>query len=154
LSDCTFNGVNKALLTECSGHLTPKVTTLQRLNKTTYMVAESNALRIITECYEQGTVHTFTNVIPTRTHFLIVDDESSTTSDHWVISPSNTIEDVIVQAVQVPTTIDPKSFISDIDVDTLNMIGVTLKQIGQPIPTTHVKGLAAFSAAIAVKDWQ
>jgi len=149
-----FNGINKALLTECSGHLTPKVTTLQHLNKTTYMVTESNPLRIITECYEQGIVRTFTNIIPTGTHYLTVDDECTTTSDHWVISPTNTIEDVIVHAIQVPTTIDPKNFISKLDEETLNLIGATIKQVGQPIPISHVKGLAVFSASIAAKDWQ
>ncbi len=149
-----FSGINEALLSECSGHITPKVTTLQRLNKTSYMVAESNPLRLITECFDRGAVRTFTSTIPAGTHFLTVDEECTTTSDHWVISPSNTIEDIIVHAVQVPTIIDPRNFISEIDEETLNMIGNTLKQIGQPIPISHVKGLAAFSAAVAAKDRQ
>jgi hypothetical protein len=149
-----FSGIHKSLLTECSGHITPKVAAMQRLNKTSYMIAESAPLRIITECFIHGAVRTYTDTVPAGTHFVTVDAECTTTSDHWVISPSNTIQDVIVHAVHVPTIIDPSSFISGIDEDTLHLIGTTLKQVGQPIPVSHVKGLATFSSAIASKDWQ
>jgi len=149
-----FSGIHKSLLTECSGHITPKVATLQRLNKTSYMIAESTPLRIITECFVHGAVRTYSDTIPAGTHFMTVDAECTTTSEHWVISPSNTIQDVIVHAVHVPTVIDPQSFITGIDEDTLRLIGDTLKQVGQPISVSHVKGLTAFASAIAMKDWQ
>jgi len=127
---------------------------MQHLKKTSYMIAESTPLRIITECFVQGAVHTYTDTIPAGTHFMTVDAECTTTSDHWVISPSNTIQDVIVHAVHVPTVIDPQSFITGIDEDTLHLIGDTLKQVGQQIPVSHVKGLTAFASAIAMRDWQ
>jgi len=147
-----FSGIHKSLLMECSGHIMPNVAMMQCLNKTSYMIAESAPLRMITECFIQGAVRTYTDTIPAGTHFITVDAECTTTSDYWVISPSNTIQDVIVHAVHVPTVIDPSNFVSSIDKDTLHLIGATLKQVGQPIPVSHVKGLATFSSAIAAKD--
>ncbi len=147
-----FNGISDLAIHTCDAHLTSAAISIIRLNRTTYLMAEPKPLRVTTECTLRGQTAAETLDVPAGAHFLTVNPECTTTSEHWVISPSNTLEDVFISSVQLPTHLDPTAFFSDINTDHLQLIMDSLRTVGRPIPIGQVRGLATFSNAMQRKN--
>jgi hypothetical protein len=119
------------------------------INKNTYLVAESRSIRVISECPDpNGGVHSYAVDVPPGSHFLTVDSTCVTTSDNWVISPVTSVEDVRICSLMVPNHLEAADFLGNLPLPDIRAIAATIKEIGQPIPLSHVKGLMTFTKAM------
>ena len=143
-----FSGINKDTFNLCDSHLLPYASALTRINITTYLLTESSPTIANSECLSTKSPRTSTIPIPIGTHYLNIDPNCTTSTEKWVISPTNAIPDTIIQSVPVTNRIDPSSFLTDLHPNDLKYIEAALHQIGQPIPISQVKGLIAFRATM------
>jgi hypothetical protein len=147
--DAIMDGITPSIIAECPGHLSNKMSTFVRINKNTYLVAESKPLRVISECPDpNGGVHSYAVDVPPGSHFLTVDSTCVTTSDNWVISPVTSVEDVRIRSLTVPNRLEAADFLGNLPLPDIRAIAATIKEIGQPIPLSHVKGLMTFTKAM------
>ena len=139
-----FSGINKDTFTLCDSHLLPYASALTKINITTYLLTESSSTTATSECLSAKSPRTTTIQIPIGTHYLNIDPNCTTTTEKWVISPTNTITDTIIQSVSITNQIDPSAVLTDVHPDDLHYIQAALSQVGQPIPISQVKGLLSF----------
>ena len=143
-----FNGLTNETMKHCECQLHPSVEMISRLNKTTYLIASSTTTTITAECTRAGKLQPYTNRILPGTYYLTVDPSCTTTADYWVISPTESIKDVLVSSLQINNHIDPSIFLSDIPEHELKHIGSSINQIGQPVSLSHIQSLISFKKAL------
>ena len=139
-----FSGINQDTFTLCDSHLLPYASSLTKINTTTYLLTESSPATATSECLSSNSPRTKTIPIPMGTHYLTIDPNCTTTTEKWVISPTNAIPDVIAQSVSITNQIDPSAVLTDIHPADIEYLQAALSQVGQPIPISQVKGLLSF----------
>ena len=139
-----FSGINNQTFKLCDGHLLPYSSSLTKINLTTYLLSESSSSVATSECLNTKSSQATTIHIPPGTYFLNIDPSCTTSTENWVISPTNLMPDIITHSIQISNHIDPSLLFMDIHPSDYSLIRETISQIGQPIPISHVRGIATF----------
>lgn len=148
-----FDGLTESIISECPGRLSSKVSELTKLGVDRYLVSESEKLRVLADCPESGSVSkTFAVDVPPGTHILTLDPGCTTTSDNWVIGSTASIDDIRVDSVIIPNLINVNDFLAGIEEEHMETVFQSLKEIGQPIALSQVKGLAAYTSQMKAID--
>jgi hypothetical protein len=142
-----FKGLENGMVTDCESQLHSWVSIIERINRTSYAIAESTPFTVTVECLTKGAV-TQTHRFQPGTYVMHVDTNCTTTSDNWVISPTLTLSDVSLTVTWVPHEMPTTAFLSDVPDLDIKVIQATLAKVGQPIPLSQLHQLAAFRKAI------
>jgi len=143
-----FNGLDQKSIQLCDGHLHPQISQIIRINQTTYLLAESEYTTITSECLYRKTLKSFTQKLHPGTFLITVDTNCTTTSDNWVITPSNKLDDVIVTSTITKNEIDPVHLLSNFSDEDLKLLHASMKLIGHPMPVSQLKGLSTFKSLL------
>jgi hypothetical protein len=141
-----FKGLENGT-TDCESQLHSWVSTIERINQTSYAIAESAPFTISVECLTKGAI-TQTYRFAPGTYVIHVDTNCTTTSDNWVISPTLTLSDVSLTTTWIPHVVPPSTLLSDISDIDMTIMKESLAKIGQPIPLSHMRQLMTFRKAI------
>ena len=139
-----FSGINNETFKLCDGHLLPYTSSLSKVNMTSYLISDSSSSVATSECLNSQSSQTTTIHIPPGTFYLNINPNCTTSTENWVISPTNLIPDVITHSIEITNHVDPSLLFMEIHPSDFGIIRETIAQIGQPIPISHVRGLASF----------
>lgn len=144
-----FSGINSQDLKTCDVHFHPTVSEIEQLNGNQYLISDTSKLFISTTCYSAPASKPVT--VEPGTYIITVDSNCTTSSSNWVINPNVQIDDTVVQSTIIAFNTNITDLIVDVDLEDLKTIKDSLKEIGQPIPLSHIKQLTTFKRTIAAE---
>lgn len=143
-----FHGLDKNNYKTCNFQVLQEINSIDRLSRNKYLIASSGSILIATDCYSH--LKQPTKNIPPGVYVLEVDTTCTTTSDHWVITPTLQIEDVFINTFITPMDIDVSHLFGtdNLTVEHLQRVQQLLTEIGRPVPVSELKQIHNFRNAI------
>lgn len=143
-----YHGLDKHNYKTCNFQILEKINSINRISRNKYIIASSGPVLISTDCYSH--LRQPTKKIPPGVYTLEVDTTCTTTSDHWVITPTLQIEDVFISTIITPLDIEVSNIFNTNNVTAVHLQHVQdlLKEIGRPVPLSELKQINLFRDAV------
>jgi hypothetical protein len=143
-----FRNEQGTVKTHCPFGILGQLTQVARINETSYLVTNTDITTMTLSC-DRHHLSQHATMIPIDGPTLVHLEAGCTgETTNLVIARSCFDIEIQLDKAVISNSIAPQDFIPDVTPDHLAAIHETLKQVGHPIPLSHVMGLTAFHKAM------